>query len=174
MDLVREKRGQIMACSSTWDPGNRAPDSIAGNRRADRRYSMLLDLRWKLIHRKRVLDSGEGSTIDLSSGGVRFESSRALPTGLNVKLAISWPVFLRGVTPTQLMVHGRIVRSEGGQIAEPCERPGTMAMRQPIAPAPAGLSWRLSTARPVPGRKRGQTHFPRRKMRLSPFPTASV
>ena len=106
-----------MACSSTWDPGNRAPDSIAGNRRADRRYSMLLDLRWKLIHRKRVLDSGEGSTIDLSSGGVRFESSRALPTGLNVELAISWPVFLRGVTPTQLMVHGRIVRSEGGQIA---------------------------------------------------------
>ena len=78
---------------------------------------MLLDLRWKLIHRKRVLDAGEGSTLDLSSAGVRFESGRALPVGLNVELAISWPVLLRGVTPTQLMVHGRIVRSEGGQIA---------------------------------------------------------
>ena len=106
-----------MACNSAWDQGSRAPESIAGNRRADRRYSMLLDLRWKVIHRKRVLDAGDGSTLDLSSAGVRFESGRALPVGLNVELAISWPVLLRGVTPTQLMVHGRIVRSECGQIA---------------------------------------------------------
>ncbi len=106
-----------MACSSTWDQDSRAPESIAGNRRADRRYSVLLDLRWKLIHRKRVLDTGEGSTLDLSSAGIRFESGRSLPVGLNVELAISWPVLLRGVTPTQLVVHGRIVRSEGGQIA---------------------------------------------------------
>jgi hypothetical protein len=76
-----------------------------------------LDLRWKLIHRKRVLDTGEGSTLDLSSAGIRFESGRVLPVGLNVELAISWPVLLRGITPTQLVVHGRIVRSEGGQIA---------------------------------------------------------
>jgi hypothetical protein len=106
-----------MACSSTWDQNSRAPESIAGNRRAGRRYSVLLDLRWKLIHRKRVLDTGEGSTLDLSSAGIRFESGRSLPVGLNVELAISWPVLLRGVTPTQLVVHGRIVRSEGGQIA---------------------------------------------------------
>ncbi|MGB7718403.1 MAG: PilZ domain-containing protein [Bryobacteraceae bacterium] len=106
-----------MACNSTWDQESRAPESIAGNRRADRRYSIQLDLRWKLIHRKRVLDAGEGSTLDLSSAGVRFESGKTLPVGLNVELAISWPVLLRGVTPTQLVAHGRIVRSEGGQIA---------------------------------------------------------
>jgi len=113
----RERRIHIMACTSTWDQDSGAPESIAGNRRADRRYSILLDLRWKLIHRKRVLDTGEGSTLDLSSAGVRFESGRTLPVGLNVELAISWPVLLRGVTPTQLVVHGRIVRSEGSQIA---------------------------------------------------------
>ena len=106
-----------MACSSTWNQDSRAPESIAGNRRADRRYSVLLDLRWKLIHRKRILDTGEGNTLDLSSAGVRFESGRTLPVGLNVELAISWPVLLRGITPTQLVVHGRIVRAEGGQIA---------------------------------------------------------
>jgi hypothetical protein len=106
-----------MACGSAWDQDSKIPDGIAGDRRADRRYPILLDLRWRLMHRKRVLDTGEGSTLDLSSGGVRFESSRTLPLGLNLELAISWPVLLHNAAPMQLMVRGRIVRSEGGRIA---------------------------------------------------------
>jgi hypothetical protein len=106
-----------MACGSAWDQGKKAPEGIAGERRSDRRYSILLDLRWKLIHRRRVVDAGTGSTFDLSSGGVRFESVRQLPVGLNVELAISWPMLLRDIAPMQLVVHGRIVRSEGGQTA---------------------------------------------------------
>jgi hypothetical protein len=106
-----------MACSSTWNQETEAPEGIAGERRVDRRYPILLDLRWKLIHRKRVLDSGEGSTIDLSSGGVRFESGRTLPEGFDVELAILWPVLLHNVAPMQLVVQGRVVRSQGCQIA---------------------------------------------------------
>ena len=37
--------------------------------------------------------------------------------GFDVELAISWPVLLHNVAPMQLVVQGRIVRSEGGQIA---------------------------------------------------------
>jgi hypothetical protein len=106
-----------MACSSTWDQESKAPGSIAGNRRSDRRYPILLDLRWKLIRRKRVLDTGTGRTLDLSGGGIRFESSRPLPEGFNVEMAISWPVLLHNVAPMQLVVQGRIVRSEGCRIA---------------------------------------------------------
>ena len=106
-----------MACSIAWDRETKAPEQIAGERRLDRRYPTLLDLRWKLLHRKQVLDAGEGSTLDLSSGGVRFESGRALPEGFNVELAISWPALLHNITPMQLVVLGRIVRSEGGKIA---------------------------------------------------------
>jgi hypothetical protein len=106
-----------MACSSTWDKESKAPEGIAGDRRADRRYPLLLDLRWKLIHRKRVLDSGEGRTLDLSSGGVQFESGRTLPEGLDMELSISWPVLLHNVAHMQLVVHGRIVRSQGCRIA---------------------------------------------------------
>ena len=106
-----------MACSSTWDRESKAPEGIAGERRGDRRYPLMLDLRWRLIHRKRVLDTGEGRTLDFSSGGVRFESGRKLPEGFDVELAISWPVLLHNVAPLQLVVHGRVVRSEGGQIA---------------------------------------------------------
>ena len=107
----------IMACSTLWDHESKAPDSIPGDRRSDRRYPLLLDLRWKLIRRRRVLDTGTGGTLDLSRGGVRFESGRPLPAGCNVELAISWPVLLHNVAPMQLVVQGRVVRSEGGRIA---------------------------------------------------------
>ena len=106
-----------MACGSTWDLESKAPETIAGDRRSDRRYPLLLDLRWKLIRRRRVLDTGIGGTLDLSRGGVRFDSGRPLPEGYNVELAISWPVLLHNVAPMQLVVEGRIVRSEGGRIA---------------------------------------------------------
>jgi PilZ domain len=105
-----------MACSVTWDRESKAPEIIAGERRSDRRYPLLLDLRWKLIRRRRVLDTGAGSTLDLSSGGILFEAGRALPKGFNVELAISWPMLLHNVAPMQLVVQGRIVRSEGGRI----------------------------------------------------------
>jgi len=90
---------------------------IAGDRRQDRRYSLQLDCRWKLIRRRRVLDSGTGNTIDLSSGGLQFDAGRHLPEGLNVEVSINWPVLLHNVAPLQLVVSGRIVRARGRMIA---------------------------------------------------------
>lgn len=92
------------------------PDCIAGNRRSDRRYSINLDLRWKLIRRRRVLDTGTGRSIDLSSGGILIEADRPLPVGLNVELSLSWPAMLHNVAPMQLVIAGRIVRSAGRQV----------------------------------------------------------
>ena len=143
-----------MACSSTWDRETKAPEQIAGDRRVDRRYPTLLDLRWKLLHRKHVLDAGEGSTLDLSSGGVRFESGRALPEGFTVELAISWPALLHNITPMQLVVQGRIVRSEGGQIAIRMIQHEFRTLRMPAAhcaapskPFPAAFNGRSSLAK---------------------------
>lgn len=92
-------------------------DTIAGDRRADRRYEIPLDLRWKLIRRKRVLDSGIGITLDVSSGGVFFESDHPLPGHGDVELSISWPVLLHNVAPLQLVVTGRVVRISGRRAA---------------------------------------------------------
>src|SRR5580692_10274158 len=100
-----------------WSEETEQVESIKGDRREDRRYSIHLDLRWKLIRRRRVLDSGTGRTIDLSSGGVLFDPGRHLPVGLNVELAIAWPVLLRNEAPMQLVVAGRIVRTAEGQTA---------------------------------------------------------
>jgi hypothetical protein len=94
-----------------WSEEVEKDDNIGGDRRQDRRYRIHLDLRWKLIRRRRVLDTGVGQTVDLSSGGILFDPGRQLPVGLNVELAISWPVLLRNEAPMQLIVSGRIVRA---------------------------------------------------------------
>ena len=90
---------------------------IAGDRRTDRRYEVALDLRWKLIRRRKVLHTGEGQTVDLSSGGILFDPRRPLPVGLDVELSIAWPILLNNTAPMQLVVTGRIVRCNGNQVA---------------------------------------------------------
>jgi hypothetical protein len=90
---------------------------IAGERRADRRYSLPLELRWRLIRRRKVLDSGNGRAIDLSSGGILFDAGRHLPPGLNVELSIAWPALLHNVAPMLLAISGKIIRSEGTRAA---------------------------------------------------------
>lgn len=99
-----------------WEKNN-TESTIAGDRRQDRRYELQLDVKWKLIRRRRVLDTGTGQTIDVSSGGVLFDAGRHLPEGLNVELSITWPVLLHNVAPMQLLASGRIVRASGRRIA---------------------------------------------------------
>jgi hypothetical protein len=90
---------------------------MAGHRHRDRRYALQLDLRWKLVRRRRVLDTGTGCTLDLSSSGILLDAGRYLPPGLNLELLVSWPVLHRNVSPLQLFVSGRIVQSDGNLAA---------------------------------------------------------
>jgi hypothetical protein len=92
-------------------------ETIGGERRSDRRYGMQLQLRWKLIRRRREIDIGTGRTIDASSGGILFDAGCELPPGLNVELSIAWPALLHNVSPMQLFVTGRIVRCTNGWVA---------------------------------------------------------
>jgi hypothetical protein len=99
----------------TW--GAAVPDHIAGDRRDAVRYPLSLELKYKLIRRRKLIDSGVGHTVDLSSGGVLFETDRPLPVGLNVELSVAWPVLLHGVAPMRLFVTGRIVRTSRNRTA---------------------------------------------------------
>ena len=100
-----------------WAAKPESTDSIAGDRRDDRRYHLQLEVKWNLIRRRRVLDSGVGQTVDLSSGGILFDAGRRLPEGLNVELSIAWPVLLHNLAPMQLVASGRIVRTNGRHVA---------------------------------------------------------
>jgi PilZ domain len=124
-----------------WSEEVEKVDSIGGDRRQDRRYRIHLELRWKLIRRRRVLDSGVGQTIDLSSGGILFDPGRPLPVGLNVELSVSWPVLLRNEAPMQLIVSGRIVRAGQNRAAVSMSQhefrtSGNLADQRPTKSAP--------------------------------------
>lgn len=118
MDSTRgEARNEIMNPFRTSRTDQIEEDQkINGERRSDRRYDIALNVRWKLIRRRRVLDSGIGKTVDVSSGGLMFETDRELPSGLNIELSISWPVLLHNVAPLQLVVAGRVVRTVGQRV----------------------------------------------------------
>ncbi len=87
------------------------------DRRAGRRYDIPLKLRWKISRRKRLLETGTGTTVDLSSRGVLFESDQEIPPDGVVELSISWPVLLHDSLPMQLIVVGHIVRVSGYRVA---------------------------------------------------------
>ncbi len=106
-----------MDSTGYWGKSAAEGDAIAGDRRKDRRYQLQLELKWTLIRRRRVLDTGVGRTVDVSSGGILFDAGRHLPEGLNVELSIAWPVLLHNVAPMQLVATGKIVRGNGRQVA---------------------------------------------------------
>jgi hypothetical protein len=133
---------------------------IGDDRRFDRRYDLAFRVRWNLLHRNKLLDSGSGRTINLSSWGILFETSQKLPVGHKVCLSISWPVLLHNVARMQLVVVGRIVRSDGERTAVRIEHREFRTAGMPLqpadgvtAPAPVPLSWRaVGSSAPKPAR----------------------
>ena len=84
---------------------------VVQRRRQRTRYPIALELRWSLTTKKIIVDRGAGWTVDLSSMGLRFQTDRELPAGGSLELSINWPAMLGDVTPLQLVIAGRIVRS---------------------------------------------------------------
>jgi hypothetical protein len=108
---TREKPPAMTGSAEVWIEPQDAP-TIGGNRRGGRRYELQLEVRWKLMHRRRVLKSGTGRTRDLSSRGILFETDRPLPVGSRLELAVSWPALLHGEAALNLTATGRVVRSD--------------------------------------------------------------
>jgi hypothetical protein len=92
-------------------------ERIVRERRSGRRYSIALQLEWKLFIRKRLADMGAGTTVDLSSGGILFESNHKPAADGFMELLITWPARPIDFPPMHLMVFGRIVRVAGTRVA---------------------------------------------------------
>jgi hypothetical protein len=95
-----------------WGERTVERQTIGGERRAGRRYSICLDVQWKIVHRRRVVESGTGRTRDLSSHGILFDAGRRLTSGRYMELSIAWPVLLHDKAPLKLVASGRVVRSD--------------------------------------------------------------
>ncbi len=87
-------------------------DHIHGDRRADRRYNMAFELRYRSVKSKEPQEGKSGVVRDISTGGVLFASGEVLPSGSTVELSIEWPVLLHGTKRLRLKVYGRVVRSD--------------------------------------------------------------
>jgi len=93
------------------------------NSRLHTRYSIALDLCFKLLNNGRVEQLGVGRTINISSGGVLFETQDDREandfrddTG-TIVVEMTWPFVLNKVCALKLVMRGRIVRWEAGRVA---------------------------------------------------------
>jgi len=85
--------------------------------RLNGRYPITLELQYKLLNKGRVEHLGVGRTLNISSGGVLFETDELLPATGPIELALSWPFLLQGICNLKLVMRGKIVRCDTGSKA---------------------------------------------------------
>ena len=88
------------------------PFHASPDRRAKRRYAIHLPVTFKIMRTTRVVAAGRGEIVDMSSKGIAFTSSENCNPGDLVKIAISWPALLDGVTHLKLVVEATVVRCD--------------------------------------------------------------
>lgn len=92
-------------------------DTLEFDRRSKHRFAIQRSLHFKVMERERVISTGAGQTIDISSVGVAFEAAGKFKPGHLVQLSISWPVLLDETCLMQLMIVGRVVRTAEQDVA---------------------------------------------------------
>ena len=91
-------------------------------RRSKQRFTIERELRYKVMAGSKGVQTGSGRTLNISSGGVAFETDETLDAGACIELSISWPALLEDACPLKLIALGRVLRSEDGQIASTIEK----------------------------------------------------
>jgi hypothetical protein len=86
-------------------------------RREKSRFPIERELRYKILEDTKVVQSGSGVTVNISSGGVAFAIDHELKTGCYIELSVSWPILLDDSCPMRLVCYGRVMRSNGGRCA---------------------------------------------------------
>jgi hypothetical protein len=91
-------------------------------RRTKLRFALNRELRYKLLDHEKIVATGEGETVDMSSGGVAFRTNADLTAGNYIELSISWPALLGDSCPMRLVVYGKVVRRSDGMVASTVEK----------------------------------------------------
>lgn len=100
----------------TFSP-RRALSEETTDRRANPRFPIVREVRYRVINSKGAFEIGAGRTIDISRTGLLFRAEAPLPPGKRLELSISWPALLDGKCGLQLVARGRIVRCQGTKVA---------------------------------------------------------
>lgn len=86
-------------------------------RRVSERFTIEREMRFKVLSKRHGHEQGNGMTINMSSGGVLFDTDQVLLPGKRVEMAISWPAQLDNKTALKLVARGRVVRFDQGRAA---------------------------------------------------------
>ena len=87
-------------------------DDLTGtDRRITDRFPLENDVRYKLLETKRIAQTGQGRTQNISSRGILFTTEAQLPLGQRIELAVDWPAKLNEHCGLKLVALGKVVRS---------------------------------------------------------------
>jgi hypothetical protein len=78
--------------------------------RSHPRYPINVEVSYELIVHGKVVETGHGRTVNISTGGVLFESQRPLAPEMGIRLSIAWPAQLGDAVGLTLRVSGRTIR----------------------------------------------------------------
>jgi hypothetical protein len=87
------------------------PKPHAPERRANRRYDLEFDIRYAVKSGKRVVSTGAGKSLNLSSSGLLFTADTMLEAGSRMIAAVRWPATPGRDVPLVLVVSGRVAWS---------------------------------------------------------------
>jgi hypothetical protein len=116
-------------------------------RRTTRRFHIEQEVDYKLRYENRVVETGRGATVNMSSGGLWLTTDHPLRERSEVELAVNWPVLLNGSCPMKLMIFGSVLRSNYRGAAVAIERyefraQSRRALRNAMYPRPAVVAGR--------------------------------
>jgi len=86
-------------------------DQFHPERRSNDRFPIENQLRYKLVEPRRIAQTGDGRTVNMSSSGILFTAAEQLPVGQRVELSVDWPAQLNEHCGLKLVALGRVVRS---------------------------------------------------------------
>ena len=88
----------------------------SSDRRHSDRFPIEREVRYRVLS-KRTDETGEGSTLNMSSAGILFTTPKVLLPGRRMEISVSWPAQLNQKCALKLVARGRIVRYEDGVAA---------------------------------------------------------
>jgi hypothetical protein len=91
-------------------------ERIAADRRTADRFPIACELKYRVLS-KRGEETGEGTTVNMSSAGILFTSEELLVPGKRIELSINWPAQLNAQCALRLVARGKVVRFEQGRAA---------------------------------------------------------
>jgi hypothetical protein len=81
-------------------------------RRASKRFPIERTIRYRVVGHSTVGESGNGKTVNMSSGGILIITDRPLSPGMRLEIEVDWPLITADEGSLKLSIQGQIVRSK--------------------------------------------------------------